>query len=144
MEAISKSRKKAGEALGKMKARGKTFAARKTHRSTADTVGPSGRVNNALRNAVAAVQAENALKKGGRRDKPKMRLLVERLLGMRRWVLGGVIRSPGLAVNPRIAVGTKVLEYWYVGIFLRGFGRVCQVRAWRCVSKNRHLCGPPE
>lgn len=108
MEAISKSRKKAGEALGKMKARGKTFAARKTHRSTADTVGPSGRVNNALRNAVAAVQAENALKKGGRRDKPKMRLLVERLLGMRRWVLGGVIRSPGLAVNPRIAVGTKV------------------------------------
>lgn len=91
MEAISKSRKKAGESLGKMKARQKTFVARKTQRSTADT-GTLGQTNNILRTAVAAVQAENALKKKGgggageNAGKLKLRLLVGRLLRVHRCV----------------------------------------------------------
>eukprot|EP00903_Cladosiphon_okamuranus_P006812 g6640.t1 len=81
VEAISKSRKKAGEALGKMKARGKNFAARNTQRSTAEGTPKS---LNMLRNAVTAVKAQNEAAKASKEErKPKLRIWAERLMDMR-------------------------------------------------------------
>lgn len=82
VEAISKSRKKAGEALGKMKARGKKLATRKTQRTT--TEGPS-RAQNMMQNAFAAVRAQNHAQRESDEIKlPRMRIWAERVMGVHR------------------------------------------------------------
>ncbi|CAM9716906.1 unnamed protein product [Ectocarpus sp. 4 AP-2014] len=77
VKSISTSRMKAGEALGKMKARGKKFS-KGNSRSTRS---PGPRSMTTMRNAVAAVNANPRAATGRetREKKPKMAILVERL-----------------------------------------------------------------
>ncbi len=73
VKAISKSRKKAGDALGKMKARGKQFAVKK------------GRGLRMMQDAVATVKAQNEMAREERKGRnPKMRVWVDRLMARHR------------------------------------------------------------
>ncbi|CAM9246327.1 unnamed protein product [Ectocarpus sp. 6 AP-2014] len=78
VKSISKSRMKAGEALGKMKARGKKFS----KGNSRSTRGPGPRSMKTMRNAIAAVNVNPRAATGreNREKKPKMASLVERLM----------------------------------------------------------------
>ncbi|CAM9669824.1 unnamed protein product [Ectocarpus fasciculatus] len=78
VKSISSSRVKAGESLGKMKARGKKFS-----KGNSRAPGPGFRSMKTMRNAVAAVKANHrdSTSLETRAKKPKMVILVERLMG---------------------------------------------------------------
>ena len=79
VKAISKSRKKAGDAVGKMIARGKFFAPGKALRS-----GSKSRGAKMMRNAVATVKAQNEIARDQKEHKPRIRVWVERLMAKHR------------------------------------------------------------
>lgn len=82
MQGISKSRVKAGAALGRMKARGKTLAGKsmRTHASG------ETRSLKMMRNAILAVKVQNETNRPPAARKARMRVFVEGLMGMNRCV----------------------------------------------------------
>ncbi|CBN74810.1 conserved unknown protein [Ectocarpus siliculosus] len=94
VKSISKSRMKAGEALGKMKARGKKFS----KGNSRSTRGPGPRSMKTMRNAIAAVKANPRAATGRetREKKPKMASLVERLMRKYRSVYERIVAHEAL------------------------------------------------